>query len=120
MAAIFSCLAFFRLGKRSRMFTICGTPTRRPIMNAPDLDPLLRQLRESHPTPSLDLTSSVLARLGDSARQVRLVLISGAISCAAAMGLAFLIGSSVNKEPARPAPPQLTLLSGATNPLLSL
>lgn len=89
-------------------------------MNAPDLDPLLRQLRASRPVPSMDLTASVLARLGESSRQVRLVLLSGAISCVAAIGLAFLIGSSVTKEPARPAPPELTLLSGAANPLLSL
>jgi len=89
-------------------------------MNAPDLDPLLHQLRHLHPAPSADLTSAILARLGDPARQVRFVLVTGALSCAAAMALAFLIGSSVTRESVRPAPPQLTLLSGATNPLLSL
>lgn len=89
-------------------------------MTTPDLDPLLHQLRHARPAPSPDLTSSILARLGTPARQVRLVLVTGAISCAAAMVLAFLIGSSVTRESVHPAPPQLTLLSGATNPLLSL
>jgi hypothetical protein len=89
-------------------------------MNAPDLHPLFHRLRDAGPAPSADLTSAILARLGDPARQVRLVLLTGAISCAAAMILAFLIGYSVSRESVRPAPPQLTLLSGATNPLLSL
>jgi acetyl esterase/lipase len=85
-----------------------------------DLDPLFHRLRDARPAPSADLTSAILARLGDPARQVRLVLLTGAISCAAAMILAFLIGYRVSRESVRPAPPQLTLLSGATNPLLSL
>lgn len=89
-------------------------------MKTPDLDPLLHRLRDAHPAPSADLTSAILARLGDPARQVRLVLATGAISCAAAIALAFLIGTSVTRESVRPAPPQLTLLSGVTNPLLSL
>lgn len=89
-------------------------------MNAPDLDPLLHRLRDASPAPSADLTAAILARLGDPTRQVRLVFMTGAISCAAAIALAFLIGLSVSRESVRPAPPQLTLLSGATNPLLSL
>jgi hypothetical protein len=89
-------------------------------MTAPDLDPLLHRLRDASPAPSADLTAAVLARLSDPAHQVRLVDVTGAIACAAAITLAFLIGSSVTKESVRPAPPQLTLLSGSTNPLLSL
>jgi|GEM_PF-1430695 len=89
-------------------------------MNSPDLDPLFRRLRDRHPAPSSDVTFRILARLGDPARHVRLVLVSGAISCAVAVILAFVIGSNVSTAAVRPAPPSLPLLSGATHPLLSL
>lgn len=118
MAGFFSRARRFRLGKPDERNRIEASVS--PTMNPPDLDPLFHRLRDAHPSPSADLTSAILARLGDPARQVRLVLVTGAISCAAAMVLAFLIGTSVTRESVRPAPPQLTLLSGATNPLLSL
>jgi hypothetical protein len=89
-------------------------------MNVPDLDPLLRQLRESRPAPSPDMTNAILARLGESSQQIRLVFLAGALSCVTAVALAVYIGTSVPQQAVRPAPPELTLLGGATNPLLSL
>ncbi len=89
-------------------------------MNPPDLDPLFRRLRDQRTSPSSDVTSPILARLGDPARHVRLILVSGAASCAVAVILAVLIGLIVSRTAVHAAPPQLTLLSGETHLLLSL